>query len=114
MKKQLANKAIAVATITAMSAGLVACGGSGDAGNQGDSATDSTEGTTDQASNEATEAEEEGPKVITDENGNPIDLGGMEIVVRDWWSSEEQAEPSNDYEESLDEYREWIQETYNF
>ena len=34
MKKQLANKAIAVATITAMSAGLVACGGSGDAGNQ--------------------------------------------------------------------------------
>lgn len=119
MKKQLANKAIAVATITAMSAGLVACGGSGDAGNagnQGDSTTDSTanEGTTDQASNEATEAEEEGPKIITDENGNPIDLGGMEIVVRDWWSSEEPAEPSNDYEESLDEYREWIQETYNF
>lgn len=89
MKKQLANKAIAVATITAMSAGLVACGGSGDAGNQGDSTTDSTtnEGTTDQASNEATEAEEEGPKIITDENGDPIDLGGMEIVVRDWWSS---------------------------
>ena len=38
----------------------------------------------------------------------------MEIIVRDWWSPEEPAEPSNDYEESLDAYREWIQETYNF
>lgn len=118
MKKQLANKAIAVATITAMSAGIVACGGSGDAGNTTGDSTDaaSTENqAADAASAEATEvAEEEGPQIITDENGNPIDLGGMEIIVRDWWSPEEPAEPSNDYEESLDEYREWIQETYNF
>ena len=117
MKKQLANKAIAVATITAMSAGLVACN-NGDAGNNDQaSAGDSTANQNqDQANNDATDApaEDEGPQIITDENGNPIDLGGMEIVVRDWWSPEEPAEPSNDYEESLDEYREWIQETYNF
>ena len=117
MKKQLANKAIAVATITAMSAGVVACGGSNDAGNDASTTAggDSTQAT-DTANNDATEApaEDEGPQIITDENGNPIDLGGMEIVVRDWWSPEEPAEPSNDYEESLDEYREWIQETYNF
>ncbi len=116
MKKQLANKAIAVATITAMSAGLVACNNSGDAGNNDQAPAGDSTGTQEQASNDATDApaEEEGPQVITDENGNPIDLGGMEIVVRDWWSPEEPAEPSNDYEESLDEYREWIQETYNF
>ncbi len=57
--------------------------------------------------------EEEGYKVITDANGNPIDLGGMEIIIRDWWSGEP-AEPQNDYEEALLEYRNWIQETYNF
>jgi len=53
-------------------------------------------------------------QVITDESGNPIDLGGMEIIIRDWWSSEEPAAPANDYEEALQEYRDWIQETYNF
>ncbi len=58
-------------------------------------------------------ADEEDYTVITDENGDPVDLGGMEIVIRDWWSGDP-AEPTNDYEEARDEYREWIQETYNF
>ena len=52
--------------------------------------------------------------VITDSNGNPIDLGGMEIVVRDWWSVGNPGIPLNDYEEARQEYRDWIQETYNF
>ena len=56
---------------------------------------------------------EEDYTVITDENGDPVDLGGMDIVIRDWWSGDP-AEPTNDYEEARDEYREWIQETYNF
>lgn len=51
--------------------------------------------------------------VITDENGDPIDLGGMDIIIRNWWSGDP-AEPTNDYEEARDEYRAWIQETYNF
>ncbi len=50
--------------------------------------------------------------VITDADGNPIDLGGMHITIRDWWSSPQ--EPSNDYEEAREEYHEWLQETYNF
>ena len=62
---------------------------------------------------QAVMADEEDYTVITDENGDPIDLGGMDIVIRDWWSGDP-AEPTNDYEEARDEYREWIQETYNF
>ena len=67
-----------------------------------------------EAEAEAEEEEEVSPyTVITDENGDPIDLGGIEIIIRDWWSGDP-AEPTNDYEEARDEYREWIQETYNF
>ena len=62
---------------------------------------------------QAVMADEEDYTVITDENGDPIDLGGMDIVIRDWWSGDP-AEPTNDYEEARDEYREWLQETYNF
>lgn len=52
--------------------------------------------------------------MICDDEGNPIDLGGMEIVIRDWWSSGVTDEPVSDYEEAREEYRAWIQEAYNF
>jgi ABC-type glycerol-3-phosphate transport system substrate-binding protein len=43
-----------------------------------------------------------------------MDLGGMEIVIGDWWSPQEAPEPSNAYQEATQEYREMIQEKYNF
>ncbi len=52
--------------------------------------------------------------VICDSEGNPIDLGGMEIIIRDWWSSGVEEEPMNEYQEARQSYRDWIQETYNF
>ncbi len=55
-----------------------------------------------------------GYELLKDENGNVYDLGGMEIIVRNWWAPEEQPEPSTPYEEARDEYREWAMETYNF
>lgn len=60
--------------------------------------------------------DEEIEKYVTlkDSDGNVYDLGGMEIVIRDWWSSGEEAAPTNAYEEARQEYLEWIQETYNF
>ena len=61
---------------------------------------------------QAVMADEEDYTVITDENGDPIDLGGMDIVIRDWWSGDP-AEPANDGEGGRDEYQEWNQETYN-
>ncbi len=54
------------------------------------------------------------PVLCDPTTGKPYDLGGMEIIVRNWWSPEEAPIPTNEYEEARDEYRDWIQETYNF
>lgn len=62
----------------------------------------------------ASVAAEEEYEVLTDENGNVYDLGGMEITIRDWWSSGEEAEPTDTYGEDLLDYHDWLQETYNF
>ena len=43
-----------------------------------------------------------------------VDLGGMEIVIGDWWSPEEPAAPTNAFQEAQLEYREMIQKKYNF
>ena len=113
MKKRVLAAAMAAAT--AMS-GLAGCG-------EAAAPVAETPATDEAVTDEATEVEEVADveeeevspyTVITDDAGNPIDLGGMEIVIRNWWSPEEPAAPTNDYEEARDEYREWIQETYNF
>lgn len=55
------------------------------------------------------------PYIIYDPaTGKPYDLGGMEIIIRDWWFIEESAELMYDYEEARKDYREWLQDTYNF
>jgi hypothetical protein len=43
-----------------------------------------------------------------------VDLGGIDIIIGDWWSAEEPAEPTNAREEATQEYREMIQKKYNF
>ncbi|MCQ2494825.1 MAG: extracellular solute-binding protein [Lachnospiraceae bacterium] len=54
-------------------------------------------------------------RIYVDEDGNPIDLGGMEIIIRDWWSNPDSRYwPTNDYEEARMDYYEWLEETYNF
>lgn len=64
------------------------------------------------------EPEEYSPyQVIRDSNGNVIDLRGMEIVVRDWWTMWPPAEDDSlktEYEMAKEDYLDWIQETYNF
>ena len=63
-----------------------------------------------------TEDEEPYP-VITDADGNPIDLGGIDIVIRDWWTNPDDLLPENaqnEYDEAVAEYRVWAQEKYNF
>ncbi|MDR2505465.1 MAG: extracellular solute-binding protein [Oscillospiraceae bacterium] len=59
-------------------------------------------------------AQAEEPEVITLPDGSAIDLGGMEIIVGDWWSSGEETEPTTAQEEATADYRAWIQDTYNF
>jgi len=119
MKKKLVKKLIAAAMATTMTMSLAACGGeeatndtpATDAGN------DKVEASTDADVDVAESAEEEdlgAYTVLKDENGNVYDLGGMEIIIRDWWSSGEQEEPKNAYEEARLDYLDWVQETYNF
>ena len=43
-----------------------------------------------------------------------VDLGGIEIVIRDWWSPEDPIEPRNDYEEAQRKYQQELMEKYNF
>lgn len=56
-------------------------------------------------------------KTGTKDYGN-IDLGGMEIIIRDWWSpsldSDYVQEPSNDYEVARNKYQKEMMEKYNF
>jgi len=124
MKKPMAKKVIAAVTVAAMAMSVTACGGAAEtpaAPAADDTATETVEEpaaeaeTEEAVEEEAEEEEEVSPyTVLTDENGDPYDLGGMEIIIRDWWSAEEPAEPANDYEEAQQEWRDWIQETYNF
>lgn len=55
------------------------------------------------------------PEIITDENGDPIDLGGMEITIYDYWtaSADRQAEPDEKTAAQY-AYQDWLMETYNF
>lgn len=107
MKKKVVKKFIAAALATAMTMSMVGCG------NEEKKPVDN--GTT-PATDQATSTEEDlgAYTVLKDANGNVYDLGGMEIVIRDWWTSDEEKEPANAYEEARKEYLDWIQDTYNF
>jgi hypothetical protein len=127
MRKSLTTKATAVIATAAMLTSMAGCGAqeaapaSTDtqqpaetaAETPADTATETAAESTEAPAEEAASDEYDPYKVITDESGNPIDLGGMEVIIRDWWSGDP-AEPQNEYEEALKDYRDWIQETYNF
>ncbi len=56
-------------------------------------------------------------ETITDADGNPVDLGGMEIIIRDWWSDPDynyRTNPTTPFEEERAEYVDWAEKTYNF
>ena len=122
MKRYFQKGITAVMTMTLLTS-LVACGSKNNTANTG---AETDEPTTTEAPTEAAEAteapteaaeatEDESPyTVLKDENGNVYDLGGMEIIVADWWTAAEQPEPTTQKEEDTLAYREFIQETYNF
>lgn len=120
--KRYFQKGITVVMTMALITSLGGCGSkntntSSDADPTGEATEAPTTEPTEEAEATAEPTEEpEDPAyaVLTDENGNVYDLGGMEIIVADWWTAEEQAEPETAKEEATQEYRDWIQETYNF
>ena len=64
----------------------------------------------------AAEVPEGYPALILDKDGKVVDLGGMEIIIADYWSAADGTpNPATDAAtEAQYEYRDWIQETYNF
>lgn len=123
MKRKTLNKVLAASLVVSMTAGLAGCGSDNASTSDADSTgndtqepvADTTPSDTEGTDEVVDEGSDEGGYVaLTDENGNVYDLGGMEIIIRDWWSSGEEAEPTDAYEEARQEYRDWVQETYNF
>ncbi len=131
-KKNVARLLAAAMTMSMLTVGMTGCG-SGNKDNSDTSAADAdVQATVDntkqdtakpasdaadaqtEANSEADAEGEDSYTVLTDADGNVYDLGGMEIIIRDWWSPEEPNEPTNAYEEAVNEWREWCQETYNF
>ena len=52
--------------------------------------------------------------IYVDQYGNKIDLGGMHIIVRDWWSSGRKTENLTAYDTAQYAYWDEIQAEYNF
>lgn len=126
MKRKLVQRMMAASLTVVVIMSLTACGGGDDtadntvrndvaATNSNDAAPSANaQETSSVASTEEKNADESGWEVLTDENGNPYDLGGMEIIIRDWWTEDKPMEINNAYDEAHAEYLDWIQETYNF
>lgn len=109
------KKLVALVMVLAMAMSMIACGNTkktSDDTTDTPAVTDDTTTTDDVATDDTTEASPY--TILTDADGNAYDLGGMEIVIGDWWTSDEATEPNNAYEEAREEYLDWIQETYNF
>ena len=120
MKREMFKKLMAVSLATAMTVGMTACGGETQTSSEQPSSSESkpSESSSEVASSSSEEEVGLLP-IIKDADGNPIDLGGMEIIVRDWWTSEDAwdqmaNQPETPYEVAGAEYWNWSQETYNF
>lgn len=125
MKSKIVKRLLAASLATVMVTGLAACGDKKDGDNKSSEASkessveaSSEVESTDDASSEVESTEESSEEEIelrVDRNGNPLDLGGIEVIIRDWWSGDgEPKEATDAYEEARQEYLDWAMETYNF
>lgn len=129
MKRKMFRRLMAASLATVMTVSVVGCGNndtptepaapdnSGSNDQQTTPAPDNAGDNTDAEVKDDAPAEDESPyPVLTDADGNVYDLGGMEIIIRDWYSPADGSVPApkDDFEEAQQEYREWLQETYNF
>ena len=108
--QKIAKRALSVMLVLALSISmLTACGKKVDDSNAPATTPGETTTNTDTSSNDTEEAT---PTEVAEEE--PIDLGGMEIIVGDWWSPQETPEPRNQKEEDTLAYRNEVMKKYNF
>lgn len=122
MKRKIFRKLMAASLAAAMVVSVAGCGnnnnGASSSGNGGNGASDSanvsTPGNDTPAPADNSEPEGEVSKypVLNDPaTGKPYDLGGMKITVWSWFT---EGTSQDEYGEAVTEWRDWIQETYNF
>ena len=122
MKRKIAKRILAVLLTAAMALTVVGCGNeekktSGENTVESTGSTDAStdEASTDEASTESSEEDLGAYTIRTDANGNKVDLGGIEVIIRDWFSGDgTRPEATDAYTEARYEYLDWAQETYNF
>lgn len=113
------KKVIALLMAASMTVGLAACGDKND-DTQKDTNKPGTPGSQGDESQGGNSEDETGPYTIQIDpaTGEKYDLGGMEIIIRDWWtqepSEEDAAKEKSGYEKAQAEYRQWAMDTYNF
>lgn len=116
MISKTVRKLLAVSLAAIMAIGAAGCGNNG-----GETPDPGNENKPNENTPEPTKEPEVDPEyvVIKDANGNTVDLGGMQIIVRDWWSDGSSTDAkleaaANAYDEARWEYVKWCEETYNF
>ena len=112
MKKSL-KKLLSITLILALSVSLLtACGSKG---NEGGTTNDNT--SQQQTTNNNSGSSE--VKDVADNEPTPtpevvMDLGGMDVIIADWWSPKEPQEPKNQKEEDTLAFRNNFMNKYNF
>lgn len=126
MKRKMLSRLMAASLAAIMTVGMVGCGNETTDDNQGgndvqqpaDGGNDVQTPPADDGSNDAQEPADGGDEGyatvrIDPTTGEPFDLGGMSIIVADWWTGDPE-DPKTDFQEAEREYHDWLQETYNF
>lgn len=124
MKRKELKRVMAVILAAGMVMGTAACGdndtpsGSGDTSGSDNQQSDTQQSSGDETGGSGDEAEDPGEEDLgaytlrRDADGNVYDLGGIDVIIRDWWS--QPTEPQNAMDEARQDYLDWAQETYNF
>ena len=126
MKKRNLQRIFAAFMATAMVIGATGCDKDTDTKNDTTPTPETTKAADDNSGkkDDATTTPEATPEATPEVTAEPtpdepaVDLGGMKIIIRDWWSpaldAEYPAEAKSDYEEARNAYREEVEAKYNF
>ena len=126
MKRKMLNRLMAASLAAIMTVGMVGCGDNNDSSNQGGNESQSNSGNQGDTGNQgdsgnqggevADGGEDVGPygaPLVDPATGQTYDLGGMEIVIADWWTNPDD-EVESEYNDAVHAYHDWLEETYNF
>lgn len=122
MKRKILNKILASLVTVSMIACLAGCAKTdGEQGSQPNPTNQPSQGSNAPSGDKSTPAPTEAPAedlgpytILKDASGNPIDLGGMHIILRDWNTDPNAPQDDSAFAEARREYHDWLQKTYNF